>query len=87
MKEIDYEEIANAVARRLMSMPPPEKVIWDSKNCSSYLCISERHFIDKISKTHAFPTAIKLPSEKGKGHSRWLAHEVQAWVLKYKQKH
>lgn len=86
MTEIDYEKLANAIALRLSSMPPPEKVIWDSKQCADYLCMSERHFIDKISKFSGFPTPIILPSEKGKGHPRWFAQEVQECVAKHKRK-
>ena len=47
MSEIDYDKLADAVAKRLSLLPPPEKIIWDAKRCAEYLGVTEKHFVDK----------------------------------------
>lgn len=86
MSEIDYEKLAEAVANKLRLLPPPETVIWTAKQCADYLGISERHFVDRVSKHWQFPTAIKLPNATGaRGHSRWHAVDVQQWANEQKK--
>lgn len=85
MSEIDYEKLANAIAQRLAILPPPDKVIWTADQCADYLGISRRHFVDRVSKQWRFPAAIKLPTDTGsRGHDRWHAVDIQAWVSKHK---
>jgi len=86
MDNIDYEKLADSIAKKLRLLPPPDKVIWESKQCAEYLRISERHYVDKVSKSAGYPLAIKLPTENGsRGHSRWYAQEIQEWVKKQKR--
>lgn len=85
MNEIDYEKLADAIANKLRLLPPPDKIIWEAEQCAQYLRVSERHYVDRLSKSYGFPSPIKLPSEKGKGHARWYAKDIQDWVLKQKQ--
>jgi predicted DNA-binding transcriptional regulator AlpA len=86
MNEIDYEKLADAVANKLRLLPPPEKIIWNAKQCADYFGISERHFTDRVSKNYDFPAAIKLPNPDGtRGHSRWHAAEVQEWATRQKK--
>lgn len=84
MSEIDYEKLAGEIAKKLRALPAPERIIWTAKQCAEYLGISERHYVDRLSKTYGFPTPIKLPSESGRGHSRWYANEVQVWVVSHR---
>lgn len=81
MNEIDYERLADATAQRLHALPAQAKIIWTAKQSSDYVGVSERHYVDKVSKTFDFPTPIKLPTDRGRrGHARWYAVEVQDWV-------
>lgn len=85
MKEIDYEKLADAIAQRLQALPSQARVIWTAKQCADYIGVSERHFVDKVSKAFDFPAPIKLPTDRGKrGHARWYAVEVQDWVAGHK---
>lgn len=85
MSDIDYEKLADAVAQKLRLLPPVDKVIWTAKQCADYLGMSQRHFVDRVSKSYNFPSPIKLPSEGGKGHAVWYAAEIQDWVAKHKR--
>lgn len=86
MKDIDYEKLAEAIARKLSMKTPPDKVIWTADQCAEYMGMSRRHFVDKVSKTWGFPAAIKLPTETGsRGHDRWHAIDVQSWVSQHKK--
>lgn len=86
MTEIDYEKLADAIARKMVTLPPADKVIWLPEQCAEYLGISRRHFVDKVSKSWGFPAAIKLPTDTGsRGHDRWYAVDVQDWVSKHKK--
>lgn len=88
MSEISYDVdlLALAIAKKLRTMPPPDKVLWDAKECAEYLRMSEKHFVDRVSKTMKFPKPIKLPSETGRrSHPRWYAQEIMEWVKVHKQ--
>jgi predicted DNA-binding transcriptional regulator AlpA len=86
MSGIDYNQLAKAIALELRALPSQDKIIWDASLCATYLKVSERHFVDRLSKSFGFPTPIKLPSETGaKGHSRWYATEITEWVQKQKR--
>jgi predicted DNA-binding transcriptional regulator AlpA len=85
MSEINYSELAKAIALELRALPSQDKIIWTAKQCAEYLGVSERHFVDRLSKSFGFPTPIKLPSDTGaRGHSRWYEVELTAWVRKQK---
>ena len=86
MSEIDYEKLAEAIARKLVTQPPADKVIWTAEQCAEYLGMSRRNFVDRVSKSWEFPAAIKLPSETGsRGHDRWYAIDIQNWVSTHKK--
>lgn len=79
----DCERIAIAIAEKINKAPTSDKILWDSKDCGSYLKCTAKHFTDRISKHHTFPIPIMLPSEKGrKARPRWYAIEVIEWVKK-----
>lgn len=86
MTEINYNELADAIAKRMQQLPAPEVVLWSAKQCAEYLHVSETHFMNRIAKGVTFPKPIKLPSETGKrAHSRWYAAEVIEWVKAHRQ--
>lgn len=85
MNEIDYDKLTDAIAQRLQASPVKTKVIWTAKQCADYICVGERHFVDRLSKAYDFPAPIKLPTDRGRrGHARWYAVEVQEWVAGHK---
>ncbi len=85
-QDINVDQLADAIAKKLRLLPPTDKVLWDAKECAEYLRMSEKHFMDRVSKTMKFPKPIKLPSETGRrAHSRWYASEVMDWAKSYKQ--
>ena len=87
MNEIDYERLADAIARKLNTLPSANNVIWSVEQCAEYLGIGKRHFVDRVSKTWGFPSAIKLPTEKGShGRDRWHAVEIQEWASLQKKR-
>lgn len=84
-QSINVDQLADAIAKKLRLLPPSDKVLWDSKECAEYLRMSEKHFMDRVSKTLKFPKPIKLPSETGRrAHSRWYALEIMEWVKSHK---
>lgn len=86
MSEIDYEKLADAIATKLAAKVPADKVLWDGKQCAQYLVISEKHFVDKVSKSYNFPAPVRLPSETGRrAHARWYAAEIMNWINNFKQ--
>lgn len=85
MNEIDYEKLATEIANKLRMLPPADAILWDAKLCADYMNITQKHFTDRVSKATSFPSPIKLPTEgKSKSRPQWYAHEIQAWVKRYK---
>lgn len=86
MTDIDYEKLADAIARKMVAAPPPDKVIWTADQCAEYLGVCRRHFVNRVSKLWGFPAAIKIPTETGsRGYDRWYAIDVQQWVSTHKK--
>lgn len=86
MSEINYNELADAIAKRMQQLPPPGEVLWSAEQCAEYLRVSQPHFMNRMAKGVTFPKPIKLPSETGKrAHSRWYMSEVTAWVKAHRQ--
>jgi predicted DNA-binding transcriptional regulator AlpA len=85
MNDIDYEKLADEIAKKMRVLPPPEKVIWTPEQCAEYLGVSKLHFVNRVSKIYGFPAPIKLPSEGGRGHARYYAVDVQTWVSQQKK--
>jgi predicted DNA-binding transcriptional regulator AlpA len=86
MDDIDYEKLADSIARKLRLLPPPDKIIWTGKQAAEYLGMSAHNFVNRVSKSVNFPLAIKLPTDTGsRCQSRWYAQEIQEWVKKQKR--
>lgn len=86
MSDIDYDKLASAIADKLAAAVPAEKALWDGKQCAAYLGVSEKHFMDRVSKSYKFPAPLKLPSDTGRrAHSRWYAAEIMDWVANHRQ--
>lgn len=60
--------------------------LWGPSEIASYLKIGRRTASEKVTKKPGFPQAIYIPSQKGRGHPRWKAKEVIAWVEKFQDK-
>ena len=78
-EEIDYDLLAEKIAERIASAPPPESVLWDKVQCAKYMKYSTFHFSERIAAKPSFPKPINF-SEKSKGKKLWYAHEVMKWL-------
>ena len=81
IEAIDYQKLADEIVDKLAKSAPPDRVVWDIKQCADYLKVSEKHFGDRIAHRHDFPLPLKL-GEGERSHRRWLAREVMDWFEK-----
>lgn len=85
MQAIDEEQInqlATTIAHRMHIMQTNEP-LWDAQDCADYMKVSRRHFVDRIANSPGFPKRVQLPTAEGRrGHPRWFAKEVEAWLKK-----
>lgn len=71
---IDYEKLADEIAKRMEQQPKPEYVLWDGDRCAEYFHCSRKHFVDVISKKNEFPRPACG------SRSTWFASEVCNWA-------
>jgi hypothetical protein len=50
--------------------------------------LSEGHVRERLASQPDFPKAVRLPTTSGgRGHARYRAKDVWAWMIKYQDKH
>jgi hypothetical protein len=83
--KIDLEQLAAAIARHTARRIPLAVDLWSVAEIADYLKCSERHVIEHYASRPDFPNAIRLPSASGirRGHPRYRAQDVMAWVSKW----
>lgn len=80
--------LAAAVAERIRPQIPIEYDMWDVATIAQCLKLSEAQVRERLAPQPDFPKAIRLPTAKGgKGHARYRATDVLAWMMKYQDKH
>lgn len=80
------DQLANAIAERVIPQFPITIDLWSSKECAAYLKISVSHFLQRIACRPDFPPAIRLPTaDRGKGQPRWKAHKVINWANRHEE--
>jgi hypothetical protein len=80
--------LAAAVADRIRPQIPFEYEMWDIATIAACMKLSEAQVRERLAPQPDFPKAIRLPTTKGgKGHARYRAKEVWAWMMKYQDKH
>ena len=72
---IDYDLLADKIANRIAKAPKEADVLWNAGECSEYLRVERRQFVDRISKRRGFPKARATGSV-------WLSSEVVRWAKK-----
>ena len=71
--DVDLDELADKIADRIARKASSADVLWDGNDCAEYLCVTRRHFVDRIAKRKGFP------AERATG-ARWLRSEVIRWA-------
>ena len=71
--DVDLDELADKIADRISRKAASADVLWDGHDCAEYLCVTRRHFVDRIAKRKGFP------AERATG-ARWLRSEVIRWA-------
>ncbi len=80
--------LAAAVAERIRPQIPFEYEMWDIATIASCMKLSEAQVRERLAPQPDFPKAVRLPTAGGgRGHARYRAKEVWAWMMKYQDKH
>jgi hypothetical protein len=80
--------LAAAVADRIRPQIPFDYEMWDIATIAACLKLSEAQVRERLAPLPDFPKAIRLPTTTGsRGHARYRAKEVAAWMMKYQDKH
>lgn len=60
--------------------------LWNTTGVADYLGLTYKYASEFVVTHHTFPNAVRLPRKKSaKGHPRWYAGEVIAWVATHKE--
>lgn len=60
--------------------------LWNTSDVADYIGIAYKYASEHIVTLHTFPNALRLPTRKEtKGHPRWYAGDVIAWVSNHKE--
>lgn len=80
--------LAAAVADRIRPQIPFDYEMWDIATIAACMKLSEAQVRERLAPQPDFPKAIRLPTTRGgRGHARYRAKEVWAWMMKYQDKH
>lgn len=80
--------LAAAVANLIRPQIPFDYEMWDIATIAACMKLSEAQVRERLAPQPDFPKAIRLPTTSGgRGHARYHAKEVWAWMMKYQDKH
>lgn len=80
--------LAAAVADRIRPQIPFDYEMWDIATIAACMKLSESQVRERLAPQPDFPKAVRLPTTRGgRGHARYRAKEVWAWMMKYQDKH
>lgn len=80
--------LAAAVADRIRPRIPFDYEMWDIATIAACMKLSEAQVRERLAPQPDFPKAVRLPTTSGgRGHARYRAKEVWAWMMKYQDKH
>lgn len=79
-----FAALLDQISREIASNQRPTIALrdtyWSARQVGEYLDVSPRHVTERLSSLPDFPKAKRMPSEKGRGHLRWRASEIVAWM-------
>lgn len=79
--------LAAAVADRIRPQIPFDYEMWDISTIAACMKLSEAQVRERLAPQPDFPKAIRLPTTSGgRGHARYRAKEVWAWMMKYQDR-
>ena len=79
--------LAAAVADRIRPQIPFDYEMWDIATIAACMKLSEAQVRERLAPQPDFPKAIRLPTTSGgRGHARYRAKDVWAWMMKYQDK-
>jgi len=61
-------------------MLPLEAQYWTVEDIAEALKVSKSQVYQRIAPQPSFPAARRIPTVSGRGHPRWKATEVLAWI-------
>ncbi|WP_314437027.1 hypothetical protein [Massilia timonae] len=80
--------LAAAVADRIRPQIPFDYEMWDIATIAACMKLSEAQVRERLAPQPDFPKAVRLPTTRGgRGHARYRAKEVWAWMMKYQDRH
>ncbi|MCC2973267.1 hypothetical protein [Massilia sp. IC2-476] len=80
--------LAAAVADRIRPQIPFDYEMWDIATIAACMKLSEAQVRERLAPQPDFPKAVRLPTTSGgRGHARYRAKDVWAWMMKYQDKH
>lgn len=80
--------LASAVADRIRPQIPFDYEMWDIATIAACMKLSEAQVRERLAPQPDFPKAVRLPTTTGgRGHARYRAKDVWAWMMKYQDKH
>lgn len=78
--------IAAVLDTKLTPKLRTDSVLWNTAEIANYLGVTYKYTSEYIITHHTFPCAMRVPTKNGKkGHPRWYAGEVIAWVAKHRE--
>lgn len=79
--------LAAAVADRIRPQIPFDYEMWDIATIAACMKLSEAQVRERLAPQPDFPKAVRLPTTSGgRGHARYRAKDVWAWMMKYQDK-
>jgi hypothetical protein len=80
--------LAAAVADRIRPQIPFDYEMWDIATIAACMKLSEAQVRERLAPQPDFPKAVRLPTASGgRGHARYRAKDIWAWMMKYQDKH
>lgn len=59
--------------------------LWTADDVARYLVRTKKTVQNHIQYSPGFPKPIRMPTEKGRGHPRWVPDEVREWALSQRE--
>lgn len=79
--------LAAAVADRIRPQIPFDYEMWDIATIAACMKLSEAQVRERLAPQPDFPKAVRLPTANGgRGHARYRAKEIWAWMMKYQDR-